>query len=264
MLASSQQADHKTVLITGAAKRIGRALSLALAEDGWAVAVHYNASAEDAEKLVGEITQADGTAIALQADLADAHAVENLLPQAIEALGPMTALINNASRFEPDSADDFTIDDWNAHVDINLRAPALLMRDFSQQNYWQQDRQYDGCIINLSDQRVLRPVPDFISYSVSKAGLSALTISFAQSLAAKHIRVNAIAPGPTLPSGRQSKANFDKQSALVPLRHGASPDDIVRAARYLLASPAVTGQTLTVDGGQHIAWQTPDVTETKE
>jgi len=263
MTQSTYQATHKAVLITGAGKRIGRALSEALAEAGWAVALHYASSATDAENLAAAIIDKGGKAVALHADLADAAAAQKLVPQAVETLGPLTALINNASLFERDLADDFTVDSWDAHINVNLRAPALLMRDFARQSCFAAG-DMDGCIINLTDQRVFRLTPDFTSYTVSKTGLHTLTLTYAQALAERHIRVNAIAPGPTLPNPRQDVAEFEKQARLVPLQHGASPQDIVRAACYLLDAPAVTGQTLTVDGGQHLAWQTPDVTEVKE
>ena len=269
----SQPDNPKTALITGAGKRIGAHLARALAKDGWAVALHYSQSAEAANALATEIEQikGHGGVYPLQADLADATAVAQMIDRASKKLGAISALINNASLFEHDTPENFTIESWNAHLNINLRAPALLMRDFANQSHWQphwgkreKANPQDGCIINLTDQRVMRLTPDFLSYTVSKYALHGLTTSFAQALADKHIRVNAIAPGPTLPNPRQSQAAFDKQAGLVPLQHGASLDDIARAVRYLLSAQSVTGQTLTVDGGQHIAWQTPDVTQVEE
>ena len=265
----NQPDNPKTALITGAGKRIGAHLARALAKDGWAVALHYSQSAEAANALVAEIEQikGHGGVYPLQADLADATAVAQMIGRASKKLGAISALINNASLFEHDTPENFTIESWNAHLNINLRAPALLMRDFANQPHWgkkEKKNAQDGCIINLTDQRVMRLTPDFLSYTVSKYALHGLTTSFAQALADKHIRVNAIAPGPTLPNPRQSQAAFDKQAGLVPLQHGASLDDIARAVRYLLSAQSVTGQTLTVDGGQHIAWQTPDVTQVEE
>ncbi|MGC6535352.1 MAG: SDR family oxidoreductase [Parvibaculales bacterium] len=254
----------KAVLITGAAKRIGRALAEALAADGWAIAAHYAGSQSEAEGLASDITSKGGQAVALQADLRDAAAVEALMPQAIDALGPITALINNASTFERDTAHTLSVDSWDSHINANLRAPALLMRDFANQPELQDGSVADANIINITDQRVFRLTPDFASYTVSKTGLATLTQTFAQALAPQHIRVNAIAPGPTLPNPRQEQSEFDKQASLVPLAHGASPADIVAAARYILQARAMTGQTLTQDGGQHLAWQTPDVVEVKE
>lgn len=257
----------KAVLITGAAKRIGRALAEALAADGWAVAIHYAGSQQEADGLAADMTSKGGRAVTLQADLRDAEAVEALVPQAVDALGPLSALINNASTFERDTAHTLSVESWDTHINANLRAPALLMRDFANQPHLQADiisADIDANIINITDQRVFRLTPDFASYTVSKTGLATLTQTFAQALAPQHIRVNAIAPGPTLPNPRQKQAEFDKQARLVPLAHGASPDDIVAAARYILTARAMTGQTLTQDGGQHLAWQTPDVVEVKE
>ena len=258
------ETHHKAVLITGAGKRIGRALAEALATDGWAIAAHYADSKSEAEELVTEITDKGGKAVALQADLRDAAAVQTLVADATAALGPLTALINNASTFERDTAHTLTAESWDTHLNANLRAPALLMRDFANQAALQDGSVADACIINITDQRVDRLTPDFTSYTVSKTGLATLTETFAQALAPQHIRVNAIAPGPTLPNPRQAQAEFDKQASLVPLGHGATPDDIVAAARYILTARAMTGQTLMQDGGQHLAWQTPDVVEVRE
>jgi NAD(P)-dependent dehydrogenase (short-subunit alcohol dehydrogenase family) len=258
------ETHHKAVLITGAGKRIGRALAEALATDGWAIAAHYAGSKSEAEALIAEITDKGGKAVALQADLNDAAAVQTLVADAAAALGPLTALINNASTFERDTAHTLTAESWDTHLNANLRAPALLMRDFANQAALQDGSLADACIINITDQRVDRLTPDFTSYTVSKTGLATLTETFAQALAPQHIRVNAIAPGPTLPNPRQAQAEFDKQASLVPLGHGATPDDIVAAARYILTARAMTGQTLMQDGGQHLAWQTPDVIEVKE
>jgi len=258
------ETPYKAILITGAAKRIGRALAAALADDGWAIAVHYAGSKSEAEELVASIQYKGGKAIALQADLRDAEAVEKLIPAATNALGPLTALINNASTFERDTAHSLSQDSWDTHLNANLRAPALLMRDFANQPELQHGSIEDANIINVTDQRVDRLTPDFTSYTVSKTGLATLTETFAMALAPQHIRVNAIAPGPTLPNPRQAQEEFDKQAGLVPLGHGATPNDIVAAARYILSARAMTGQTLMQDGGQHLAWQTPDVTEVKE
>lgn len=258
------ETHHKAVFITGAGKRIGRALAEALATDGWAIAAHYAGSKSEAEALIAEITDKGGKAVALQADLRDAAAVQTLVADAAAALGPLTALINNASTFERDTAHTLTAESWDTHLNANLRAPALLMRDFANQAALQDGSVADACIINITDQRVDRLTPDFTSYTVSKTGLATLTETFAQALAPQHIRVNAIAPGPTLPNPRQAQAEFDKQASLVPLGHGATPDDIVAAARYILTARAMTGQTLMQDGGQHLAWQTPDVVEVRE
>ena len=204
------ETHHKAVLITGAGKRIGRALAEALATDGWAIAAHYAGSKSEAEALIAEITDKGGKGVALQADLRDAAAVQTLVADAAAALGPLTALINNASTFERDTAHTLTAESWDTHLNANLRAPALLMRDFANQAALQDGSVADACIINITDQRVDRLTPDFTSYTVSKTGLATLTETFAQALAPQHIRVNAIAPGPTLPNPRQAQAEFDK------------------------------------------------------
>ncbi len=245
-------------LITGAAQRIGRALAENLAADGWAVGVHYARSGEAAKTLCADIEKRGGRALPLQGDLNTADATTQLIPQLAAAFGPVTLLINNASCFERDRIDDFSLESWDTHLDTNLRAPALLMRDFANQ------AAAKACIINIIDQRVWRLTPDFSSYTVSKAGLWALTQTAAQALAPKGIRVNAIGPGPTLPNPRQDQAEFDKQTRLVPLGYGANPDDIVDGMRYILSAKAMTGQMIALDGGQHLAWETPDVTEVKE
>ena len=245
-------------LITGAAQRIGRALAENLAADGWAVGVHYARSADAAQTLCANIEKSGGRAMALQADLSDTQATAWLIPQLAEAFGPVSLLVNNASCFERDKIDDFSVESWDTHLDTNLRAPALLMRDFAQQ------AEARASVINIIDQRVWRLTPDFSSYTVSKAGLWTLTQTAAQALAPKGIRVNAIGPGPTLPNPRQDQAEFDKQTRLVPLGHGANPDDIVSAVRYILSAEAMTGQMIALDGGQHLAWETPDVTQVKE
>ncbi|MDD9797895.1 MAG: SDR family oxidoreductase [Alphaproteobacteria bacterium] len=255
----------KAVLITGAGKRIGRALALGLAADGWRVGVHYHRAQAEAESLCAEINSKDKSkdkqkpqAVPLQADFADSEAVQALMPRAIDALGPLAALINNASLFERDTPTSLTNMSWDRHLNINLRAPALLMRDFAKQ------AQQGGNIINMIDQRIWRLTPDFTSYTVSKTGLWTLTQTFAQAFAKQNIRVNAIGPGPALPGPRQSQAAFDKQTQLVPLGYGAKPQDILDAVRYILNAKPMTGQMIALDGGQHLAWQTPDVIQGNE
>ncbi|CAI8428834.1 MAG: 3-oxoacyl-[acyl-carrier-protein] reductase FabG [Rhodobiaceae bacterium UBA7378] len=248
-------------LITGAAHRIGRALAENLAADGWAVGVHYAQSGEAAHKLCADIENRGGRALPVQADLADPAATARLMPQLGAAFGPVSLLINNASRFERDRIDDFSLESWDAHLDANLRAPAILMRDFAAQS---PDDGPAGCIINIIDQRVWRLTPDFSSYTISKAGLWTLTQTAAQALAPRGIRVNAIGPGPTLPNPRQDRAEFDKQTRLVPLGYGAGPEDIVEGMRYIMAAKSMTGQMIALDGGQHLAWETPDVTQVTE
>ncbi len=242
--------NRKTALITGAGRRIGRALAEDLGAAGWAVAVHYHHSIEEAEHVVTAVKAAGGKAAAVQADLSDAASVAALLPQAVKALGPIGCLINNASIFERDDISNATLASWDSHIAINLRAPFFLCQAFAAQPEMQSER---GAIINLVDERVWSLTPHFASYTVSKAGLWALTQTLALALAPR-IRVNAIGPGPTLPSPYQSQAQFDAQCARMPLGKGTNPSEICVAARFILSAPAMTGQMIALDGGQHLAW----------
>ena len=243
-----------TILITGAGARVGKALALGLAQTGHAIAVHYNTSDTGARDVVTQIEQAGGRAAMVQADLADESQVETLILQTAEALGPVTALINNASLFERDEALTVTRESWDAHLTINLRAPLVLTQALARQR----PDGTDGVVINLIDQRVWRLTPHFTSYTISKAGLWTLTKTLAQALA-PHIRVNAIAPGPTLKSSRQSTETFQQQVDAVPLQRGPALSEFVRAAHFILETPSYTGQMIALDGGQHLAWETPDV-----
>ena len=237
-------------LITGAAKRIGRALALDLAAHGSDIAIHYNRSADDAESLRHEITALGRRAITLKADLAQMNALETLIPTCLEKLGAPTCLINNGSLFEKDEIGALTAEDWDAHQNINLRAPVFLSQSFA--NALPSDRQ--GVIINLIDQRVLKPRPLFFSYSVSKAALWAATRMLAQALAPR-IRVNAIGPGPVLRSIHQSQEQFEAEGGRTLLGRGASPEEIASAVRFILDAPAMTGQMIVLDGGQHLNWR---------
>lgn len=239
------------VLVTGAGKRLGRAIARDLAKAGYKVAVHYNSSSRDAEDVVREIGKS--RAVALKANLAVESEVEGLVPRAESALGPVTALVNNASLFEEDSAFSMTKASWEAHMAVNLRAPVLLSQVFAARL----PQGAEGAIVNIVDQRVLRLTPKFFSYTVSKAALWAATQTLAQGLAPR-IRVNAVGPGPTLKGARQSEADFARQSAATILGRGSPPQDICNAVRYLLSARSVTGQLIAVDGGQHLAWRTAD------
>jgi NAD(P)-dependent dehydrogenase (short-subunit alcohol dehydrogenase family) len=242
----------KAALVTGGARRIGRALALGLAEAGYAVAVHHHASAAAAEALVGEITGAGGKAVALTADLADETAVRRLLPDAIAALGPIGVLVNNASVFENDTVATATRESWDRHLAINLRAPFVLIQDFAALL----PAGAGGLVVNIIDERVWNLTPYFVSYTVSKTGLWTLTRTMALALAPR-IRVNAIGPGPTLPNMRQTPEQFFDRCRAMPLRRGASPREIAAALRFILDAPAMTGQMIALDGGEHLGWAQP-------
>jgi NAD(P)-dependent dehydrogenase (short-subunit alcohol dehydrogenase family) len=249
----------RAALVTGGARRLGRAIALALAEAGFAVAIHCRASSDDAEATAAEVRAAGVQAAVLPADLADEAAVRRLVPAAYAALGPLGVLVNNASHFERDEWHDATRASWDDHMAPNLRAPFVLMQDFAQAL----PPAAEGAVINMVDQRVWSLTPHFVSYTVAKAGLWTLTRTMALALAPR-IRVNAIGPGPALPSPRQSAAQFARQSAAVPLGHGTSPEEVARAVLALLALPSLTGQMLALDGGQHLQWSPVHGTEPTE
>ena len=226
----------RTAIVTGGARRIGAALARALAEDGWHVLVHYNRSHDEAEALAAEI---GGSTV--QAELADPRAATTII-RALDGLPPPGLLVNNASRFVLDSASDFTSEGWNAHLDVNLRAPALLSQGFAA-------RADEGLIVNLLDAKLAAPNPDFFSYTLSKMGLAGLTELTARAFAPA-IRVCGIAPSVTLVSGPQSRANFEEVHDLNALGRGVDVAEIVAALRFIIATPTLTGQTITLDGGQ--------------
>lgn len=254
----------RRALITGGAARLGRAMALALAEDGFDVAVHYADSAETAGKTVEDARAHGVKSVALQADFLDETSAESLLPAAAEALGgPIALLVNNASIFEYDTLETATRDSWDRHIESNLRAPVVLTQALARQapepsGDANGELVAEALAVNMIDQRVRKPTPEFMSYTIAKMGLWAFTRTAAQALAPK-VRVNAIGPGPTLRGGRQTETHFARQRAATILRRGANPGDIVAALRYFVDAPSVTGQLLCVDGGQHLAWRTPDI-----
>ena len=246
-------------LVTGGAKRIGRSIVERLAREGYSVAIHCHRSVKEAEALAGEVRRGGSEATVIAADLADPIAVERIVPETLQALGPVTLLVNNASEFQPDEAETLTLDRWDRHFAVNLRTPAFLARDFARQL----PEGAEGCIVNIVDQRVWKPTPQFFSYTLTKAALFTATQTLAQALAPR-IRVNAVGPGPTLTGERQAPEDFAKQSAAVLLGRGGSPEEIAEAVVYLARARSVTGQMIAVDGGQHLAWETPDVAGIKE
>jgi NAD(P)-dependent dehydrogenase (short-subunit alcohol dehydrogenase family) len=252
-------ANAPTALVTGAARRIGKELALNLASAGYDIAVHCNASRGEAEAVASQIRQMGRRAAVVQGDLADAKAPERIVADAVSGIGPLTVLINNASVFEPDDVGEITLDSWTKHTDTNLRAPVMLSQLFGAQL----PNGVDGNIINIIDQRVWKLNPRFFSYTLSKAGLWTATRTLAQALAPR-IRVNAIGPGPALPSARMDMGEFKKQERLTLLGRGTSPTEISQAVAFILAQPAMTGQMIALDGGQHLVWQTPDVMEVTE
>jgi NAD(P)-dependent dehydrogenase (short-subunit alcohol dehydrogenase family) len=247
------ESGQKNVLVTGAAKRLGRAIALNLADHGWSIAVHHRRSSREAEETATAIREKGADAFVFSADLSDETDTARLVGEAARVLGPLHALVNNASIFEHDDIATMTRESWETHMAVNLRAPVLLSQKFAEQL----SANEFGAIVNLLDQRVLKPTPEFLSYSVTKAGLEWLTTTLAQGLAPR-IRVNAVAPGPTLPSARQSVEHFERQTSSTLLGHGAKPEEIAAAVRYLIEARSVTGQTITVDGGQHLAWRSAD------
>jgi NAD(P)-dependent dehydrogenase (short-subunit alcohol dehydrogenase family) len=241
-------ATHRTALITGAARRIGRSIALDLAAHGWNVGIHYRNSRAEAEALAAEIARNGGRAAPLQANLADVDDVNSLIPRCSEALGQPTCLVNNASEFFLDTIGSVTPEGWHTHLDINLKAPVFL----AQALYASLPADAEGNVINIIDQRVWRPTPDFFSYTISKAGLWTATQTLAQAMAPR-VRVNAIGPGPVLKSVHQTPADFTAETLSTPLQRGPSLPEIATAVRFILATPSMTGQMIALDGGQHLS-----------
>ncbi len=235
-------------LVTGGARRIGRAVVLALVGAGYAVAIHTYRSLKAAQALRQDIASKGGRAAVVAADLADHDAVLGLVPAAADAIGPLTLLVNNASEFEPDEIGHLDRDRFDRHLAVNLRAPVFLAQAFAAQ------APAGGSVVNILDQRVYRPTPRFFSYGLAKSALYVATTTLAQALA-PHLRVNAVAPGPTLRNAWQDDAAFARRSAAMPLGHGPTPEEIAEAVLFLARAHNITGETIAVDGGQHVVWQ---------
>ena len=243
-------------LITGAARGTGRRIAERLAEKGYFVVLHASPrSLVGAEAAAAAITAGGSKACALPFDLRELASLPRLTAAAATRFGPLTLLINNAAIFEADEAAAFELSRFDAHLSVNLKAPLILGRDFAAQV----PAGFEASIINLIDQRVFRPTPQFFTYSLSKAALWAATKTMAQAFAPLGIRVNAVGPGPVSPNETQGAAGFARETHGVPLARAVSPDDIAEAVLYLAAARNVTGQMIAVDAGQHLAWKTPDV-----
>lgn len=240
-------ANKKVALVTGAAKRIGRSISLALAQRGWDVAVHYGHSEQEALATVREIEQLGRRALAIQCDLGDEAAVKALLVKAAQALGDISCVVNNASLFERDDTKDFSLASLDRHMHANLAAPVMLAEALHEAT----PAGAQSVVINLLDQKLFNLNPDYLSYTLSKAALQTATTMLAQALAPK-VRVVGVAPGITLVSGDQTEDGFAKAHAMTPLGRSSTPDDVAATVCFVAESPAITGTTLLVDGGQHL------------
>jgi NAD(P)-dependent dehydrogenase (short-subunit alcohol dehydrogenase family) len=249
----------KTALVTGGARRIGKAIASDLSAAGFAVAIHHNGSGEDARELAGSLNDRGGKVAIVRADLTDREATARLIGEATDAIGPIGLLLNNASVFNADELEDFTWEHWDRHFAVHLRAPVDLARHFASAL----PAGANGLVVNMIDQRVWKLTPRTFSYTLSKSALWTATRTMAQALAPR-IRVNAIGPGPALQGERQSKADFDAQVEAVPLKRGPELSEFGATVRYLWETPSITGQMIALDGGQHLAWQTPDVTGIQE
>lgn len=249
----------KTALVTGGARRIGRAIVEDLAANGFAVAIHAHRSGENAAGLQQAVAGRGGRAAVVEADLEDADAVAGLVAKAATLLGPVGLLVNNASAFEPDTVEDFGWENWDRHFALHLKAPVMLARQLAVGL----DAGQEGLVVNIIDERVLRLNPRYFSYTLSKAALWTATQTMAQAFGPR-VRVNAIGPGPTLANVRQRPEDFQAQLDGLILRRGPDLAEFGATIRYLWEARSVTGQLIAIDGGQHLAWKTPDVTGMNE
>ncbi len=253
---SGSRVSPAVALVTGAAKRIGLRICERLALAGYAVVLHCGPSSRvGAEAAAARIVEQGGKVGVLARDLADADALQFLVEEAAAIFGPLSLLVNNAAVFEADDAADFDLGRWERHFSINLRAPAVLSRDFARRL----PTDAEGAIVNIIDQRVWRPTPQFFSYTLSKTALWTATRTMAQAFASRRIRVNAVGPGPVLPNDSQGEGGFAREVEGLPLGRVVALDDIADAVLYLAGARNVTGQMIAVDAGQHLAWRTPDI-----
>lgn len=254
---SAESAVTPNALVTGAARRIGRAIALRLAGEGYGLALHSSLrSAPEAEALAVEIRAKGGRAVVVTGDLGKAEDVTGLIAKATSALGPLILLVNNASLYEPDVPGAFDAGFFDRLMAVNLRAPLQLASDFATAL----PQAAHGAIINIIDQKVWRLNPRYFSYTLSKSAFWTATQTMAQAYAPR-IRVNAVGPGPVLPNHVEGEEGFLREAAAVPLGSSVSPEEIADAVIYLVHARSVTGQMIAVDGGQHLAWKTPDVPE---
>jgi NAD(P)-dependent dehydrogenase (short-subunit alcohol dehydrogenase family) len=244
----AQHQDTGTALVTGAGRRLGRAIALDFASRGWRVGVHHGASSAEASELVAEIAAKGGKAAALPADLARLDALAPLIEACAKALGPPTCLVNNAARYAWDTLSTLEGETWQAQLDVNLRAPIFLAQAFAKAL----PERAEGNVINVVDQKVLRPDPDYFSYTIAKSALWTATQTMAQALAPR-IRVNAIAPGPVLKSLNQSETEFEREVRATLLKRRVTVEDVTAAIRFLLDTPSITGQIIALDAGQHLS-----------
>jgi NAD(P)-dependent dehydrogenase (short-subunit alcohol dehydrogenase family) len=249
---------RKAALVTGAARRIGLAIAERLAGAGYDLAIHSSeATRPEADAAAQHLRKQGCEAVVIAAELADPAQPERIVAAARAALGPLSVLVNNASIFERDAAETIDVALFDKLMAVNLRAPVLLAQHFAHQVPEGQE----AVIVNLVDQRVWRPTPQFFSYSIAKAGLWWATQTLAQAFAPRRIRVNAVGPGPVLPNTPQGNAGFEKEVAGVLLKRAVAPAEIAEAVLFLVEARNVTGQMIAVDSGQHLAWETPDIPE---
>ena len=246
--------EQTVALVTGGARRVGAAIVRDLAAHGFGVAIHCNSSRTEADELAREINDQGGRAVAVQADLTDVASASLLVEEVAAKLGPVRVLVNNASIFEDDSVESFDWETWDKHFELHLKMPVMLTRRMAENL----PKEQDGMVVNIIDQRVWRLNPRFFSYTLSKSALWTATRTMAQALA-PHIRVNAIGPGPTLMNDRQQERDFRRQTDGLLLERGPDLAEFGATIRYLWQARSVTGQMIALDGGQHLAWETPDI-----